>query len=392
MFNIKQSLTDLWLKVKDHWFKAKEDLTVPLDQVSRFYQSEFYQSLDDDLKSAFYDGPLGGLDSRIIECKDIDFLMDCYCLWESGRNVSCGIYGEKGTGLSTLLNIFTTQLKQKNQSYKQLDIQHRLCDQQDIITELSKLFAIEPKSYALDDFIEVVKELPKSVIIIDNIHFLVQRTLTAQIIVDALSAIILASRGHHLWVIAGEEQSWRRLSYGYNFDNLFSHQQHIANFNESQMRELLVKRFSYAGFHTINDIAIDKLKDEKSPLNEIAKRSKGCVELSLFYALNKIAYGIEQKSLLISPPQEIDMTSIKKLSRIELFTLAEISAHGQLSIKEHHLLFRISLSDSKMVLEHLRVIGILDKNEAITYVDTYGLKLIISAVVIRYLISMNYLY
>jgi hypothetical protein len=318
--------------------------------------------------------------------------MDSYCLCESGRNVSWGIYGEKGTGLSTLLNIFTTQLKQKNQSYKQLDIQHRLCDQQDIITELSKLFVIEPKSYALDDFIEVVKELPKSVIIIDNIHFLVQRTLTAQIIVDALSAIILASRGHHLWVIAGEEQSWRRLSYGYNFDNLFSHQQHIANFNESQMRELLVKRFSYAGFHTINDIAIDKLKDEKSPLNEIAKRSKGCVELSLFYALNKIAYGIEQKSLLISPPQEIDMTSIKKLSRIELFTLAEISAHGQLSIKEHHLLFRISLSDSKMVLEHLRVIGILDKNEAITYVDTYGLKLIISAVVIRYLISMNYLY
>lgn len=106
MINIKQSITELWLETKQRWFPSKENNAVPLDQISRFYQTDFYQSLDESLKSAFYDGPLGGLDSRVLARKDVDFLSQSFSLWQHGRNLSCAIYGEKGTGLSTLLNIF----------------------------------------------------------------------------------------------------------------------------------------------------------------------------------------------------------------------------------------------------------------------------------------------
>ena len=247
-------------------------------------------------------------------------------------------------------------------------------------------------SKKLNDFIHTINELPQCVVVMDNVHFLVQRSLDAQIVIDCLSSIILSSRGHHLWVLSGEEQSWRRLCYGYHFEHLFSHQQHIANYTDSQIRDLLIKRFSYAGFHAINDITIDQLGNEKSPINEIAKRSKGCVELSIFYCLNNLTYGVTPKSLFITSPLEIDTTPLKQLTQIELFTLSEISTHGQLSAKEHQNIFRISLNESKMLLERLRVLGILDKNEESNYSDTYSLKLIISAVVIRHLISMNYLY
>ena len=392
MPKIQEWFAEQWQATKQRWLPEKEDNSVALDQVSRFYQSDFYLSLDAGLKSAFYDGPLGGLDSRTLERKDLDFLLDCCRLWQGGRNVSCGIYGEKGTGLSTLLNMFTTELKKQDQAFKQLNLERRLTSEQDVINTLALLLAIEPKEYNLDTFIEALNELPACVITVDNIHFLVQRTLDAQVVVDTLSAIILASRGHHLWVLAGEEQAWRRLSYGYQFGNLFSHQQHIANFNESQIRDLLIKRFSYGGFHTINDISIDQLANEKSPVNEISKRSKGCVELGLFYCLNNLTYGTKPQSIFILSPQEIDISPLKKLTKLELFTLAEISTHGQLSIKEHHTIFRVSLSESKMILEHLRVLGILDKNEELARSDAYSLKLIISAVVIRNLISMNYLY
>jgi hypothetical protein len=392
MPNIREWLTDQWQQTKQRWLPDKEDNSVSLDQVSRFYQSDFYLSLDAGLKSAFYDGQLGGLDSRVIERKDMEFLLDCYRLWQSGRNVSCGIYGEKGTGLSTLLNMFTNQLKHQEQSFKLLSLEKRLCNEQDVINILARSLAIEPKEYKLDEFIDVLNQLPACVIIVDNVHFLVQRTIDAQIVIDTLSAIILASRGLHLWVLAGEEQSWRRLCYGYQFEKLFSHQQHIPNFSESQIRDLLIRRFSYGGFNTINDIPIDKLADEKSPVNNIAKRSKGCVELGLFYCLNNLTYGTKPQSIFIMPPQEVDMAPLKKLTQVELFTLAEISTHGQLSVKEHHTIFRISLNESKMILEHLRVLGILDKNEEMSSSDAYSLKLIISAVVIRYLISMNYLY
>lgn len=392
MLNLKQRLADLWLKAKQGWLTETEDSSVALDQVSRFYQSDFYLSLDKGLRSAFYDGPLGGLDSRVIERQDVDFLLSCHGYWQNGRNVSCAIFGEKGTGLSTLLNMFTAKLKQQDQAFKSLILEKRLCSEQDVINSFAKLLGMENKDYTFDEFIILINQLPPCVITLDNLHFLVQRTLDAQVVVDTLSAIILASRGYHLWIVACEEQAWRRLCYGYQIEHVFSHQQQVANFSESQMLELLLKRFSYGGFRTINDMPIETLVDGKCPLNDIAKRCKGCIELSLFYCLNNLSYGITEKSVCIMPAEEIDVTALKSLSQLELFSLAEICAHGHLSVKEHHKIFRISLGESKMILEHLRVLGILDKNEGVSGSDAYSLKLIISAVVIRYLISMNSLY
>lgn len=392
MPNTNNWLSEQWQHLTKDWLAKKEDQTVPLDQVSRFYQSDFYHSLDAGLKSAFYDGPLGGLDARIIERKDLEFIQNSYQLWESGRNVSCAIYGEKGTGLSTLLNVFVNDLKQKEKPYKLLPLNKRLSNEKEVINAIAKTLGIENKDYKLDDFIDLVNELPPMVIAIDNVHLLVQRTLAAQAVVDCFSAVILASRGHHFWLLAAEDQAWRRLCYGYSFENLISHQQHVTNFSESQMRELLIGRFSYAGFNIINDIPIDKLHKEKSPLYNIAKRSKGCVELGLFYCLNHLTHGTKPQSIFLMEPAEIDTTPLKKLTQSELFTLAEISTHGQLAVREHAKVFRMTHNESKMILEHLRVLGILDITEDNAVNPIYQMKLIICAVVIRYLISMNYLY
>jgi hypothetical protein len=92
---------------------------------------------------------------------------------------------------------------------------------------------------------------------------------------------------------------------------------------------------------------------------------------------------MSKDELFFSPPLEIDSGSFKQLSQLDLFTLAEIATHGQLTPSEHHVIFRISLNQSKMILEHLRVIGLLDQNEDANPRDAYALKLIISAIVIR---------
>ncbi len=112
-------------------------------KVSRFYQSDAYRSLDHAITSAFFDGPLGGLDQRILSRKEDDVLMHSYSLWKQGRSISCAIYGEKGTGLSTYLNVFSAQLKKTEQSYKTLSLEQRLSDVQSVILALSKLFKME---------------------------------------------------------------------------------------------------------------------------------------------------------------------------------------------------------------------------------------------------------
>ncbi len=392
MIDFQNSISQIWSDLKQRLFPSKLDATTPLDQVSRFYQSDFYRSLDANLKSTFYDGPLGGLDSRIHPRSHTDFLHDCTKLWQNGRNVSCGIYGEKGTGLSTLLNVFIEDLKKQSLDHKLISLSQRLTSESDVIQTLCRALGIEEHDYKLDVFIQKVRKKEPCVILIDNLHFLVQRTLGAQAVIDVLGSIILATRGHHLWVIASEEQAWRRLCYGYQFEHLFSHTRYIENYSDNEIRALIIKRFSYAGIQSVNDIPIEKLQDEKSPVSDIAKRSKGCIELAIFYCLNNLTYSLTPKSLYITSPLEIDTTPLKTLSQAELFTLSEICAHGVLSAREHQTIFRVSANESKMTLERLRVLGILEKDESANHADTYCLKLIISSVVIRYLISMNYLY
>ena len=391
-FSINNWLHDKWQQFRQFIMPTSDDTTIPLDQVSRFYQSDSYRALDQSIASAFFDGPLGGLDQRILIRKENEMLIHDFSLWKQGRNISSAIYGEKGTGLSTYLNVFTAHLKKSEQSYKTLSLEQRLTDVQSVILAISKQLNIETPPEKLDSFIEAINELPATVLIIDNAHFLVQRTLNAQLIVDTLSSIILGSRGHHLWVISCEEQAWRRLCYGYQIQNIFSNHHHISNYSDSQIKELLIKRIAYAGFTKVNGIDISNLHNEKSPLNAIAKKSKGCIELGIFYCLSTLTSGMSKDELFFNQPLEIDTGSFKDLTQLDLFTLAEIATHGQLTPKEHHLIFRISLNQSKMILEHLRVLGLLDQNDDANRRDAYSLKLIISAVVIRYLISMNYLY
>ncbi|MFT7108905.1 MAG: hypothetical protein ACI843_000561 [Psychrobacter glaciei] len=381
-----------WQQIRLFVMPTSEDTTTPLDQVSRFYQSDAYKSLDHSVTSAFFDGPLGGLDQRVLSRTEDAVLPLAVSLWKQGRNISCIVYGEKGTGLSTYLNVFTAHLKKVDQSYKSLSLEHRLTDVESVISTLSKTFNIESPPDNLDTFIATINAIPATVIVIDNAHFLVQRTLNAQVILDALSAIVLGSRGHHLWVMGCEQQAWRRLCYGYQFQDIFSHEYYISNYNDAQLKELLIKRISYAGITKVNGIALTDLNNEKSPLNAIVKKSRGCIELGIFYCLSTLNSGMSKDELFFSPPLEIDSGSFKQLSQLDLFTLAEIATHGQLTPSEHHVIFRISLNQSKMILEHLRVIGLLDQNDDANPRDAYALKLIISAIVIRYLISMNYLY
>ena len=45
-----------WQQIRLVVMPTSEDTTTPLDQVSRFYQSDAYKSLDHSVTSAFFDG------------------------------------------------------------------------------------------------------------------------------------------------------------------------------------------------------------------------------------------------------------------------------------------------------------------------------------------------
>jgi hypothetical protein len=371
---------------------VSEDKYIPLDQVTRFYQSDFYCALDEKLRDAFTDLPLAGNDSRLIQRSTMQQLRNAVQAWQEGRNLSMVINAEKSSGLTTLLNSFALHLKENKISHQYTTLNERLTSPLDITTLVKELFHLRSDPIGLDNLIVHINSLKPKVIILDNLHFLVQRTAAAQSVIDTLGAIILGTRGHHLWVLGCEEQAWRRLNYGYEFAHVFSHTVTLQNFSRSEIHELLITRFHSAGFTHINEVPLAELKKTKTPIDAISRKSKGCIELALFYCLANMQYGTSQYKVFLQRPLGINISALKDLDNSELFTLAEICTHGQLSPSEHRIIFRNTLNQSKMALEHLRVLGLLDQVAPGNRREAYELKLIASSMIINHLIAANYLY
>lgn len=369
-----------------------EDKYIPLDQVTRFYQSDFYYALDENLRAAFTDMPLAGNDERIIQRSTMEQLKNAVQAWQEGRNLSMVITAEKSSGLTTLLNCFALHLKTNKISCQHTPLNERLTSPLDITTLVKELFHLRSEPIGLDNLIVHINALKPKVIILDNLHFLVQRTAAAQSVIDTLGAIILGTRGHHLWILGCEEQAWRRLNYGYEFAHVFSHSVFLQNFSRSEINELLVTRFRTAGFTHINEVPLNELQKTKTPIDAISRKSKGCIELALFYCLANMQYGTSQNKVFLQRPLSINISALKELDNNELFTLAEICTHGQLSPAEHRIIFRNTLNQSKMALEHLRVLGLLDQVAPGNRREAYQLKLIASSMIIDHLIAANYLY
>lgn len=371
---------------------VSEDKYIPLDQVTRFYQSDFYCALDEKLRDAFTDLPLAGNDNRLIQRSTMLQLRNAVQAWQEGRNLSMVINAEKSSGLTTLLNSFALHLKENKISHQYTTLNERLTSPLDITTLVKELFHLRSDPIGLDNLIVHINSLKPKVLILDNLHFLVQRTAAAQSVIDTLGAIILGTRGHHLWVLGCEEQAWRRLNYGYEFAHVFSHTVTLQNFSRSEIHELLITRFHSAGFTHINEVPLADLKKTKTPIDAIARKSKGCIELALFYCLANMQYGTSQYKVFLQRPLGINISALKNLDNNELFTLAEICTHGQLSPSEHRVIFRNTLNQSKMALEHLRVLGLLDQVAPGNRREAYELKLIASSMIINHLIAANYLY
>ena len=95
--------------------------------------------------------------------------------------------------------------------------------------------------------------------------------------------------------------------------------------------------------------------------------------------------------LELRPLEALDFSILKQLISEELFTLAEVAAHGRLTIEDHCAVFRSSHDESWLLLERLYHQCLLDKHETAAGADYYLVPQY-SNVISAYLGNANYLY
>jgi hypothetical protein len=168
----------------------------------------------------------------------------------------------------------------------------------------------------------------------------------------------------------------------------------LAYFSEGELGECLASRLRAAGMGLETESG-----GEQQPIPAVLARqlstlhrlSNGKPDLAFFYFLTSLLIPRGGGQLEMQAVSALDFRALKQLLSEELFTLAEVAAHGQLTLTEHRAVFRVSEQESRLLLERLYHQCLLDKDPSAVE-PTYRLVPLYSDAVTRYLSNANFLY
>ncbi len=298
----------------------------------------------------------------------LESLRELFHRWQEGRLCSIAVVGPNGSGKTSLINCFQSELGNQIPVHR-LDIDHRLRGESQLIELCSQWFELPSVPKNLIELEEQLRQLPPAVIIIENIHRLLLRNTGGLESIRAFLGLVLASRRRLLWVVTCRKYPWQRMQYLLQVDRYFSHQLQTLLGTQTEMRDALMLRLqtsSYPAKFLKNDHgkAMKKNGLDQNALQErffadLFAASRGNMQAALYYWLLCLDYDKTIESLTVRPLGKLDYSSLRSLDRQQFYTLAEIIAHGELNADEHASIFACDSLRSRMLLDHLVQLNLL---------------------------------
>ena len=351
-------------------------------------------ALPETVLQAFAAEPLAAGDARFIaRHEQLDRGLAALELWRAGRGSMIAVTGPQGCGITSFLQQLAARAGE-HETCRYGKLTRRPYDISDTMVLLNAAIGCEQPRGSVEELVEYLNGLTPSVFAIDNGHFLACRIMGANEAIRVFGAVMVATQQKHLWLLGCQEYAWRRLSYVYQAERYFSDRIELAFFSEPELGECLATRLRGSGIGL--DVASGG-EQEPIPavlarhLSALHKLSNGKPDLAFFYFLNSLLVHAETKQLDMRAAVTLDFSALKQLTSEELFTLAEVAAHGQLTLTEHRAVFRVSAQESRLLLERLYHQCLLDKDPNAAE-PTYRLVTVYSDVVTRYLNNANFLY
>lgn len=283
--------------------------------------------------------------------------------WHGGFAPMVAVVGPDGAGRTTLLNWFESGLP-IGESVSRLNDMHRLRSELALIDWLSEQFMLGQPVKGIDELVVALKAQPPRIVILDDLQRLTLRTLGNSQVVHALMAIMLGTQEHFLWIVSCREYGWRMLDYQFGLSRYFTHRITMGYFRAEELREAMRLRMVAAGM----------LEEEGEPMalpallsggrqQEFMAVSSGNMRAALFHLQIYASYDEEQQQLVMRQGKKVELSTLRERGDLDLFTLGEVVVNSGLRVDEHAEIFQREPLKSRVVLEHLHQLRLLEKSE-----------------------------
>lgn len=357
---------------------SKEHLLFLTDLPSRQEMAERSHSLPPVYRRLFSPEPLAMRELLVGRDKELQLLHGAVSRWQQRRISSAVIIGPEGSGKTSLLNCFERELDPRISLYRN-QFRKRLQDRRELVETLGNWFELNPLPESPDQLVERLLQLPRQIVMLEGGHNLFLRRIGGGGAAEAFFSVLLATRGHFLWILTCRKYPWAQLEYQFQASQYFTQEVHTLFQSHAEVQQGILLRHRNSGFRLLftDDKLVDrklrKLRITHSLESEAVQKyletqyfehlfeiSGGDIQAALFFWLLSVRYDEGRKTILVSPCQRLEYQFLANFERIYLFTLAELINNGGLTPDEHALIFRLPPSQSQLILDFLVALRLVE--------------------------------
>lgn len=311
-------------------------------------------------------------------------VMDAVARWREGRAAAVALVGPDWSGKTSLLNRLEEELSTSETAMTtRFAIRNRVRSEKDAMDLLSQGFGVLEPCASMDELVSRLLAQPPRVVLVDDGQRAILRAVRSARGIETLLAVLLATRAHFIWIVSFGDVAWRRFEYRMSLSRYFSHVVEIPYFKEEDLKAAILSRLKVVGL-TVRYV------EEPAPQEEDAKReqresistaefeagqerlaqayfhtlysiSSGNMQAALFFWMISAHYNETLGFVEIQPCKGADLGLLQPLEDIYLLTLAELFAHGGLTLEEHSEIFQRDLLESRVILDSLCDLRLVEK-------------------------------
>lgn len=306
---------------------------------------------------------------------ELTHLNSAFANWQNGYYAPTVIVGEKGSGSTSLINIFTKNLDTAIPEVK-IIFEFSAADESLLLKRFNEELGFTSSSLKeLED--ELLNSAAKKIIIIENLQHLFLKKVNGFASLKSLLQLISKTNKKVFWVVSSSLYAWTYLDKVMNISDNFGYVVRLETLKSEQITNIILARHRVSGYNIIYEASEEdtqsktykKLNDDdrqdylqKEYFTDLNKIAKSNISIALLFWLRSTK-NVTKNTLTISSLKNLDFNFLRSLPISKIFSLYVLLLHDGLTEENHSAIFSNSFTNNNMMLRILFDDGLIVEKE-----------------------------
>jgi len=331
---------------------------------------------------------------------ELSLLQQSYANWMKDRFITTAVIAEKGSGTTSLINIFLKSIADETQVFRHT-LNEKVYTTEHYMQLMRHITGID-EACSQDELIGKLNNLKANrIVVLENLQHMFLKMVGGFDCLKLFFELISHTSKKVMWVCAFTPNSWKYLEKTISVSNYFIDEIFLEKFSDVALREIIYKRNKLSGYRlefiaddeTISNKSYQKLNEEqklqfaeKRYFANLSRIANGNVSLAQLFWLRSTAK-VDEQCIYIGNPGALDFSFVKNLDGNSLFALQALIIHDGLKLEDFARVMNQPLSVSRNLL-----IPMLEKGLLIKPGQKFNINPIIYRHVSAFLASRNFIH